>query len=163
MLPRLIWTSLVSPRSNFWPTQTSLLFHIVGGPDRPPSKRVIEQMRAEEHAQRTLGRQNTGGSSASRQQAAGQGEGYWAYMQRQIQERTENLGLAGDSMDKLEDNSQGWANDVNKFVKDQKKAAVKGCKSIHQSHGPGLFLHILLQILISYSDYEQAWLLEQST
>ena len=31
-------------------------------------------------------------------------------------------------MDKLEDNSQGFANDVNKFVKDQKKAAVKGCE-----------------------------------
>ncbi|KAL9128366.1 MAG: hypothetical protein Q9217_002945 [Psora testacea] len=99
---------------------------LIGGPDRPPSKRMIEQMRGEEQAQRMSGRQNTGSSSSPRQQPARQEEGYWSYMQRQIQERTENLGLAGDSMEKLEDNSQGWANDVNKFVKDQKKAAVKG-------------------------------------
>ena len=101
---------------------------IVGGPDRPPSKRMIEQMRAEEHAQRMAARNDTA-SSSSRAPPGGQEEGYWAYMQRQVQERTENLGLAGDSMDKLEDNSQGFANDINKFVKDQKKAAVKGCKS----------------------------------
>lgn len=55
-------------------------------------------------------------------------------MQRQIQERTENLGLAGDSMDKVEENSQGWANDVNKYVKDQKKKAVMGCELFHFFH-----------------------------
>ena len=88
---------------------------------------MVEQMRAEEHARRMEARQKPP-SSSSREQSERQDEGYWAYMQRQIQERTENLGLAGDSMDKLEDNSQGFANDVNKFVKDQKKAAVKGCE-----------------------------------
>ena len=49
-------------------------------------------------------------------------------MQRQVQERTENLGIMGDSMDKLEDNSSGWANDVNKYVGSQKKKAVMGAK-----------------------------------
>ncbi|KAG8529200.1 uncharacterized protein KY384_005835 [Bacidia gigantensis] len=98
---------------------------LIGGPDRPPSKRMLEQMRADEIAERQADRQKTTSPSSSHQSEQQQ-EGYWAYMQRQIQERTENLGLAGDSMDKLEDNSSGFANDVNKFVRDQKKAAVKG-------------------------------------
>lgn len=89
---------------------------------------MIEQMRAEEQQKRQMIRQNTAGSS--RQQAGNQEEGYWAYMQKQIQERTDNLGLTGDSMDKLESNSQGFTSDVNKFIKDQKKAAIKGCESL---------------------------------
>ena len=89
---------------------------------------MIEQMRAEEQQKRQMERQNT--ASSSRQPPGGsQDEGYWAYMQKQIQERTDNLGLTGDSMDKLENNSQGFTSDVNKFIKDQKKAAVKGCES----------------------------------
>lgn len=84
---------------------------------------MIEQQRAEEAAQRAASRQAAPGSS---RHETGQQEGYWAYMQRQIQERTENLGLAGDSMDKLEDNSEGWAKDVNKYVKDQKRKMVMG-------------------------------------
>ena len=90
---------------------------------------MIEQQRADEAAARkAAGRQPTSasGSRSGYQPADKQEEGYWAYMQRQIQERTENLGLAGDSMDKLEDNSEGWANDVNKYVKDQKKKMVMG-------------------------------------
>ena len=106
---------------------------------------MIEQMRAEEQAQRLAVRQNTISSSSSRQETTGQEEGYWAYMQRQIQERTENLGLAGDSMDKLEDNSQGWADDVNKFVKDQKKAALKGCTCLWRSPHRHLFAQLLSQ------------------
>ena len=55
-----------------------------------------------------------------------QDEGYWAYMQRQINERTEKLGIMGDSMDKLETNSAGWAEDVGKFVNRQKRNLVMG-------------------------------------
>ncbi len=103
---------------------------LIGGPDRPPSKRMIEQMRADEDAQRRAARQGMSNSSGtSRSPPGGQEEGYWAYMQRQVQERTENLGLAGDNMDKLEDNSKGWSDDVGKFVSSQKKKAVMGCKS----------------------------------
>ena len=102
---------------------------LIGGPDRPPSKRMTEQMRADEDAQRKASRQATSSSSGS---APGrQEEGYWAYMQRQVQERTENLGLAGDNMDKLEDNSKGWSDDVNKYVSSTKKKAVMGCKFRH--------------------------------
>ena len=102
---------------------------LIGGPDRPPSKRMIEQQRAEEAAQRTLARQGTDTSSSSRPGPAGKSqEGYWEYMQRQIQERTENLGLAGDNMDKMEENSQGFADDVGKYVGNAKKKAVMGRK-----------------------------------
>ena len=100
---------------------------LIGGPDRPPSKRMVEQMRADEHAQRMSAHQNVA-SSSSQQPPGRQEEGYWAYMQRQIQERTDNLGITGDNMDRLEDNSEGFSKDVNKFIKDQKKAAVKGCE-----------------------------------
>lgn len=49
-------------------------------------------------------------------------------MQRQVQERTQNLNMAGDSMDRLEENSSNWARDVNKFVQTQKRKAVLGGK-----------------------------------
>jgi hypothetical protein len=49
-------------------------------------------------------------------------------MQRQIQERTERLGMTSDSMNKLEDSSSGFAEDVSKFVKNQKRKAVLGGK-----------------------------------
>ena len=101
----------------------------IGGPDRPPSKRMIEQQRADEEARRVASRQSGPSSSGADKQTPGrQEEGYWAYMQRQVQERTENLGLAGDNVEKLEDNSAGWADDVNKYVSSQKKKAVMGCK-----------------------------------
>lgn len=58
----------------------------------------------------------------------GNQEGYWSYMQRQVQERTEKLGFAGDQMDRLEESSSGFARDVNKYVQNQKKKAVLGGK-----------------------------------
>ena len=79
-------------------------------------------MRAEEQQQRLGGRPTPSSSSA----AAGQDEGYWAYMQRQVQERTEKLGVMGDSMDKLEENSSAWASDVSKYVNQQKKKVILG-------------------------------------
>lgn len=101
----------------------------IGGPDRPPSKRMIEQQRADEEAGRVASRQPAASSSGAGGQPPGrQEEGYWAYMQRQVQERTLNLGIAEDNMERLEDNSAGWADDVNKYVSSQKKKAVMGCK-----------------------------------
>ena len=98
---------------------------LIGGPDRPPSQRMVEQTKLDEKAQRMAARQAASASSSS---AAPQSsnEGYWAYMQRQVQERTENLGLTGESMNKLEDNSGGFADDVSKFVSNQKRKAVMG-------------------------------------
>jgi len=96
---------------------------LVGGPDRPPSKRTVEQMRADEQERRRAAR---GGRSAPESAAKGEQEGYWSYMQRQVQERTQQLGLTGDSMDRLEENSGEWANDVSKYVSTQKRKAVFG-------------------------------------
>ena len=78
-------------------------------------------MRSEEQQRRTAGRSTT-------QPPTAQDEGYWAYMQRQVQERTERLNVMGDSMDKLEETSSNWADDVGKFVSNQKKKAVMGSK-----------------------------------
>ena len=130
---------------------------LIGGPDRPPSKRMIEQMRAEEHAQRMTARQNVASSSPQRPPEP-QEEGYWAYMQRQIQERTDNLGITGDNMDKLEDSSEGFSKDVNKFIKDQKKAAVKGCEWLRSSIRSKTFRTANMMI---FSHFQQAWILRQ--
>lgn len=97
----------------------------VGGPDRPPSKRMLEQLRAEEQERRRGARE---GRPSAATAAQGEQEGYWAYMQRQVQERTEQLGLTGESMDRLEENSSGWADDVSKYVSTQKRKAVFGCE-----------------------------------
>lgn len=47
-------------------------------------------------------------------------------MQRQVTDRTANLSMTGDNMDRLEENSSNWARDVNKYVQNQKKKAVFG-------------------------------------
>ncbi|KAL9106962.1 MAG: hypothetical protein Q9227_008085 [Pyrenula ochraceoflavens] len=94
---------------------------LIGGPDRPPSKRMLEEMRAQESAARQAGRQ-----PPANQRGQGQEEGYWAYMQRQVQERTERLGIMGDNMENLADQSSSWADDVDKYVQKQKRQAVLG-------------------------------------
>ncbi|KAF2815464.1 uncharacterized protein BDZ99DRAFT_516184 [Mytilinidion resinicola] len=96
---------------------------LIGGPDRPPSKRMLMQARADEQQRRADAR---GPHTASSSAAGGSDEAWGAYLQRQLNERTEKLGLAGDSMDKLESNSAGWADDVGKFVQKQKRNMVLG-------------------------------------
>lgn len=125
---------------------------LIGGPDRPPSKRMIEQLRSDEQAQRVA---NLQPASNSRNPPPGrQDDGYWAYMQRQVQERTENLGLAGDNMDKLEENSQGFADDVGKFISQQKKKAVMGGKFYGSCSLP-----VNRSIANFLSDWKQTWIL----
>ena len=93
---------------------------------------MIEQMRSEELQRRTTERSNGPEPSSS----SSKDEGYWAYMQRQVQERTERLNIMGDSMDKLEEQSSNWADDVGKFVSQQKKKAVMSSKC-------GLFFNLV--------------------
>ena len=59
-----------------------LTYDTVGGPDRPPSQRMIEQMRADEQAQRLSDRkaQNSVASSSAAATSGAANEGYWAYM-----------------------------------------------------------------------------------
>ncbi|KAL8635851.1 MAG: hypothetical protein Q9228_006697 [Teloschistes exilis] len=98
---------------------------LIGGPNRPPSKLMLEQRRAQEEQLRAEKRSAAAGPSASNTSGK-EDEGYWAYMQRQVQERTQSLNIMGDSMDKVEESSSSWADDVNKYVSKQKKKAVMG-------------------------------------
>ena len=92
---------------------------------------MVEQMRSEEQQRRAAGRSaDTAGPSSNSQD-----EGYWAYMQRQVQERTEKLNIMGDSMDRLEEHSSNWADDVGKFVSQQKRKAVMGSTYILREFG----------------------------
>lgn len=84
---------------------------------------MIAQSRADEQHRREAARAGASPSAANQDE-----EGYWAYMQRQINERTQNINLMGDNMENLERNSSGWAEDVNKFVSKQKRGFVMGGK-----------------------------------
>lgn len=96
---------------------------LIGGPDRPPSKRMVAEQRAQQDAeyQRQREAARTGRSTPDRSQ-----ETYWAYMQRQVQERTEQLGFAENSMDRAAESSNTFSDSVNDFVKKQKRAAAMG-------------------------------------
>ena len=100
------------------------MYILIGGADRPPSARMLAQARSDEAARRSANRAEASAVGSSRD--AGNEEGYWAYMQRQLNERTEKLGIMGESMDRLEDNSSGFADDVSKFVSRQKRNFVMG-------------------------------------
>jgi hypothetical protein len=95
------------------PTDLDLL---IGGPDRPPSKRMIAATAAEQRLARA------GGSAA----AGTSQEGWGEYLTRQLNERTEKLNLMGDSMDNLQEQSAGWAEDVSKYINKQKRNFLLG-------------------------------------
>ncbi|KIW11213.1 hypothetical protein PV08_10513 [Exophiala spinifera] len=97
---------------------------LIGGADRPPSKRMIAEMRAAQEAE--FARQREAARTGRAPMPDASQESYWAYMQRQLAERTENLGLAGDSMDRAADASSTWSDDVSKFVAKQKRQAALG-------------------------------------
>jgi hypothetical protein len=88
---------------------------------------MIEQMKHEDQERRQALRE---GRAPPPPDQSGSQEGYWSYMSRQVQERTERLGIVGDSMDRLEENSSNFASDVGKYVQSQKRKAVFGGKSI---------------------------------
>lgn len=84
---------------------------------------MIAQARADEQQRRQDGRHYPAGSSTSPPPA---NEGWGAWASRQLNERTEKLNLVGDQMDNLQQQSAGWADDVNKFVNKQKRGLVMG-------------------------------------
>lgn len=106
----------------------------------------MEQMRADEQERRLTNRQTQSSSVATASHGQSD-EGYWAYMQRQVQERTANLGIMGDSMDKIEDSSSSWANDVNKFVNKQKKKAVMSSEFVDFSYNRTQSLRLTLRVV----------------
>lgn len=123
---QLIWISLVRAPTEL--IAVLLLFadnFAVGGPERPPSKRMQEQMKLDEQERRRAAREGRAMPNQAPQRSQ---EGYMSYMQRQVNERTERIGNFSDSMDRLEENSSGWARDVNKYVQNQKRKALFGGK-----------------------------------
>ncbi|EPE35895.1 WD40 repeat-like protein [Glarea lozoyensis ATCC 20868] len=91
---------------------------LIGGPDRPPSKRMMALAAEEDRLARSGGSSRAGTAPAQ--------EGWGDYMTRQLNERTERLNIIGDSTDQMLENSQGWAEDVNKFVSRQKRNMLLG-------------------------------------
>lgn len=85
---------------------------------------MVEQMKQDEQERRQALREGR----APPPQGPSNEEGYWSSMTRGIQERTERLGIAGDTMDRLEENSSSFASDVGKYVQNQKRKAVFGGK-----------------------------------
>jgi syntaxin-binding protein 5 len=97
---------------------------LIGGPNRPPSKRQIAQARTDaEHARLEEQRARAAGGAAGGS-ASTESWGEWAT--RALNERTEKLNVIGDGMDNLSNSSKGWADDVNKFVNKQKRGFVMG-------------------------------------
>ncbi|KAI1454610.1 lethal giant larvae like, C-terminal-domain-containing protein [Annulohypoxylon moriforme] len=97
------------------PTDLDLL---IGGPDRPPSKRMMSATAAIER--------NLDSGPDSGYTGTGSQEGWGEYLTRQLNERTEKLNLMSDSMDSTADASQKWADDVGKFVNQQKRKMLFG-------------------------------------
>lgn len=101
------------------PTDLDLL---IGGPDRPPSKRMIAATAEEARQANMNGGQ--GSSIGSGGRAGTSQEGWGDYMTRQLNERTEKLNIMGDSMDSLQENSSQWSENVSSYVSKTKRNLV---------------------------------------
>lgn len=116
------------------PTDLDLL---IGGPDRPPSKRMMAAAAEEARQARGAGPPRAGMASSQ--------EGWGEYMTRQLNERTEKLGIMGDSVERvcvdlslqtsgyfansmpqMQENSAGWVEDASKWANEQKRNLVWG-------------------------------------
>ncbi|CZS92521.1 hypothetical protein WAI453_006717 [Rhynchosporium graminicola] len=100
------------------PTDLDLL---IGGPDRPPSKRMMAAAAAEDRARSSGGPGSSRGAPSTLST-----EGWGDYMTRQLNERTEKLNIAENTTDRMLESSQGWADGVNKYVNKQKRNMVLG-------------------------------------
>jgi hypothetical protein len=98
------------------PTDLDLL---IGGPDRPPGRRMIVAAAEEQ-------RLSGAGTNASNPRAGTSQEGWGEYLTRQLNERTEKLNIMGNSMDSLQEQSATWADEVGKYVNKQKRNLVFG-------------------------------------
>ncbi|KAK1527320.1 uncharacterized protein CCOS01_07582 [Colletotrichum costaricense] len=97
------------------PTDLDLLID----PNRPPSRRMMAAAAAEARAARSAGQPGSNN-------AGGSNEGWGDYLTRQLNERTEKLNIMSDNMDSLQNQSQGWADDVGKYINKQKRNVVLG-------------------------------------
>lgn len=88
---------------------------LIGGPDRPASKRVPAAAGS-----------STGGPSARGGGQEQEQEGWGDYLTRQLNERTEKLNIMNDTMDSAAESSQKWADSASKYVQQQKRKALFG-------------------------------------
>ncbi|KAF8250278.1 hypothetical protein K440DRAFT_541850 [Wilcoxina mikolae CBS 423.85] len=95
---------------------------LIGGPDRPMSKKQQQAARTAANAERDASRR--GGQASDNGGASG--EGVFANMARNMRERTEKLSFTTDTMDRLEESSASFAEDVSKYVSQQKRKALLG-------------------------------------
>lgn len=98
---------------------------LIGGPDRPMSKKQQQALRTAANAEREATRQRATGAEGSSSGGA-EGEGVFANMARTMRERTEKLTFTTDTMERLEESSASFAEDVGKFVSQQKRKALLG-------------------------------------
>ena len=102
------------------PTDLDLL---VGGEGRPPSKRMVAAAAAERGG---AGGGGGGAGGGANPRAGTAQEGWGEYLSRQLNERTERLNIVDDAMNRLHETSQGWSEDVDKYVKKQKRDVLLG-------------------------------------
>ncbi|KAL2176659.1 lethal giant larvae like, C-terminal-domain-containing protein [Thermothelomyces heterothallicus CBS 202.75] len=102
------------------PTDLDLL---IGGDDRPPSKRMMAAAAAERGM---AGGADSAGTGAGGARAGASQEGWGEYLSRQLNERAEKLTIVDDAVNRLQESSQGWAEGVNNFVKKQKRDLLIG-------------------------------------
>lgn len=95
---------------------------LIGGPDRPPSKRMMA-VAAQEQRLGSSGHGSVPSSAVNARSGTSQ-EGWGEYMTRQLNERTDKLNLMGDSMERVQENSAGWADDASKWASKQKRNIV---------------------------------------
>lgn len=108
------------------PTDLDLL---IGGPERPASKRMLAATDAERSGAGIYNPAAAGAAGSSTARLQGQvreTEGWGDYLTRQLNERTEKLNIMGDSMDNLANTTGKWAEDVDGFVKKQKRDFLLG-------------------------------------
>ncbi|KAI0458945.1 lethal giant larvae like, C-terminal-domain-containing protein [Xylaria acuta] len=86
---------------------------LIGGAERPPSKRMAAASAAMEEQARA-------GPSSPNQ------EGWGDYLTRQLNERTEKLNIMNDGLDNVATSSQNWADEASKFVTNQKRKMLLG-------------------------------------
>jgi len=98
---------------------------LIGGPDRPMSRKQIEEERALRAQERAMA--VAGGPSSSRPGLSSQqGGSAFSNMTKGIQERTENLTNWSENMQSLENTSQEFVEATQKFIDAQKKKAFLG-------------------------------------
>lgn len=83
---------------------------------------MLEQSRRNEEEARAAAREDR--KTPARSDTAS--SSYWDYVTQQVQEHTQKLGLAGESVDRLEESSEGFAQDVDKMLKRQRNKAALG-------------------------------------